>query len=134
MAIVTANDIPNLHAGTLTMAVARRLAVVVAGLLLTVGASAHVAPSSMSICAVHADAKVTQIEIFDGDPADLASLAPDDPQNAPNTYAVKGVYDQGRHVTVRCHYGTTFDDVVLTTPVSSCRFSGGAAHPMLVCR
>lgn len=116
------------------MAVARRLAVVAAGLLLNVGASAHAAPSSMSICAIHAHARLTQIEIFDGDPADLVSLAPDDSQNASNTYTVKGVYDQGRHVTVRCRYGTLFDDVVLTTPVSSCRFSGGAAHPLLACR
>ena len=114
--------------------ITRLLACIAAGLTVTACAGAHVAPAARSVCTAHSGAPVTQIDIFDGDPADLASLAPDDPQSAPNTYTVKGVYEQGRHVTVRCHFGSTFDDVVLTTPVSSCQFSGGDKHPALACK
>jgi hypothetical protein len=114
--------------------VPKLLAFVAAGFLVTACAGAKSARGSDSVCAVHEGAPVTQIDIFDGDPADLASLAPDDDQTAPNTYSVKNVYAQGRQVTVRCHYGKTSEDVVLKTPVSHCQYSGGDAHPALACQ
>lgn len=110
------------------------LACVAAGFMVTACAAAKTTHGSNSVCAVHPGAPVTQIDIFDGDPAELAFLAPDDDQKASNTYTVKGVYAQGRHVTVRCHYGKTSEDVVLKNPVSRCQYSGDDAHPALACK
>lgn len=116
------------------MNTSKLLRFVTAGFMLTACAGAKAAHGSKSVCAVHPGSHATRIEIFDGDPADLASLAPDDDRTAPNTYTVKGVYAQGRHVTVRCRYGRTSQDVVLTAPVTRCQYAGGDAHPTLVCQ
>ena len=86
-----------------------------------------------SACPARADAVVTRIDIFDGDPADQASLAPDDGGKGRNTYTVGNIYAHGGFVTVRCHRGATFEDVKLQEPVSTCRFSGGDSHPALHC-
>jgi hypothetical protein len=112
----------------------RRLACMAAGLLATACAGAHLAPASNSVCPVRPEAPVTRIDIFDGDPAELAALAPDDEQSAPDTYTVSGIYAQGRHVTVRCHYGKASQDIALTAPVSRCQFSGADTQPALVCK
>jgi hypothetical protein len=55
-----------------------------------------------SVCPVRAHTTVRQIDLFDGPPADLAYLAPADPDRAPNLYPVREVYQQGRIVTIRC--------------------------------
>jgi hypothetical protein len=91
------------------------------------------AAGAASVCPARANATVTQIDLFDGDPADQAQLAPDDDQGGANTYSVKGVYDAGRTLTIRCHYGGATTDVKLTKPVAQCRYSGDA-HPALACR
>ena len=57
------------------------------------------------VCPPRPGAAVTQIDIFDGDPAERAYLAPDDAMAGTNIYSVKSVYDAGRMLTVRCHYG-----------------------------
>lgn len=109
------------------------LAWVAAGFVTPACTDLHAAPAPDSVCAVRHDAEVTHIDIFDGDPAELVSLAPDDDRNTPNTYTVKDIYAQGRHVTVRCHYGKTSLDVILRNQISRCEFSGGDAHPAMVC-
>ncbi len=106
----------------------------VAGGLAAACASADAAKQEDSVCPVRPGPAVSQIEIFDGDPAELVSLAPDDDAKGANTYAVAGVYDQGRYLTIRCHYGNASLDVRLPTRVAQCRFSGGDAHPKLACK
>lgn len=91
--------------------------------------------AAASVCPIRAGASVSQIDVFDGEPADQAFLAPDDDGKGQNTYTVKAIYAQGRYVTVRCHYGSTVvEDVKLPNPVTRCLFSGGAAHPALSCK
>ena len=97
-------------------------------------ATAAAAEPAHSICPRHPGSPVTQIDLFDGDPAELAFLAPDDDQTAPNTYTVKGIYDDGHHVTIRCHYGTAIIDITLANRVAQCRSSGEPAHPVLSCQ
>jgi hypothetical protein len=111
-----------------------RLAWAAACCLVSACAGAGAAGGVNSVCPVRAGAAVTQIDVFDGDPADLAYLAPDDERKAPGTYTVKGIYDQGRYVTIRCHYGADSVDVKLADRVERCRFSGGDAHPALSCK
>ncbi|MDP9126171.1 MAG: hypothetical protein M3N82_16515, partial [Pseudomonadota bacterium] len=76
-------------------------------------------------------AAVSHIDLFDGDPADQALLAPDDDRN---TYSVKSVYEAGRTLTIRCHYGAASEDVKLVKPVAQCRYSGDDRRPALTCR
>ena len=111
------------------------LAWVAASCMATACSGADVAQGPNSVCPVRQGPGVSQIDIFDGDPAELASLAPDDGQKGANTYTVKGIYDQGRYVTIRCHYGRAAAvDVKLANRVAQCTFSGSEAHPALTCK
>ena len=114
--------------------VPKMLAWLVACSMATACATADAAKGSDGVCPVRPGAAVNQIEIFDGDPSELASLAPDDDQKGANTYTVKGVYDQGSYITIRCHYGNASMDVKLSDRVAQCKFSGGDAHPKLACK
>jgi hypothetical protein len=86
------------------------------------------------VCPPRAGASPSQIDVFDGDPSEQAFLAPDDDRKGANTYTVKSVYDQGRTVTVRCHFGKEAVDVKLTKPVSACRYSEDGGRPQIVCK
>jgi hypothetical protein len=98
----------------------------VAALLLTAACtcSTLACAKPAPVCPAQSKAVVTQIDIFDGPPQDQAYLAPDDEQHAPNTYTLSGIYDEGRTVTVRCHYsGGQQRDVELKQRVKQCRFA-----------
>ena len=113
---------------------AKLLACVAVACMATACAGADAAPHAASVCPARTGAPVTQIDLFDGDPADQALLAPDDDKKGSNTYSVKPVYDAGRVLTIRCHHGSTSEDVKLTKPVAQCRYSGDDAHPALTCK
>ncbi len=113
---------------------AKVLACLAAAGMATACAGADVTPHAQGVCPVRPQAVVTQIDLFDGDPADQALLAPDDDRRGSNTYSVKSVYDAGRSLTIRCHYGDASTDVKLVKPVTTCTYSGGDAHPALTCR
>lgn len=90
-----------------------------------------------SICPQLRDTRVHQIDIFDGAPEELAYLAPDDPDTAPNTYTIGHIYSNGRFVSVRCHYDNgEVRDVKIEKRVRVCRYSeaGKTRSPSLVCR
>ena len=113
---------------------ARLAACLAACCLASACAGADAARPAASVCPARTGATVSQIDLFDGDPADQALLAPDDDQKGQNTYSVKSVYDAGRTLTIRCHYGASSEDVKLVKPVSRCTYSGGDKHPALACR
>ena len=84
--------------------------------------AAHAKSPALKVCPVRSDSKVKQIDIFDGDPKDLAYLAPDD--DISNTYTVGGIYERGSIVTVRCKYKNgEVVDVPLTDRMDKCVFS-----------
>ncbi|MEP6502878.1 MAG: STY0301 family protein [Betaproteobacteria bacterium] len=97
-------------------------------------AAASPTPAAAGVCALRAGASPSQIDVFDGDPAEQAILAPDDDGPGANTYTVGGVYAQGRSVTIRCHYGREAVDVKLTKPVSACRYSGDDRAAQIACK
>jgi hypothetical protein len=113
---------------------AKLLACVAAAFMATACAGADAARTTQSVCPMHAGAPVTQIDLFDGDPADQALLAPDDDKAGANTYSVKPVYDAGRVLTIRCHRGAASEDVKLTKPVAQCRYVEPGGHPALTCK
>lgn len=92
-----------------------------------------VAPTP-GVCPSRAGASPTQIDVFDGDPAEQVFLAPDDDRQGANTYTVKPIYAQGRTVTIRCHYGKSSVDVKLVKPVAVCRYSEAGGRPQIVCK
>jgi hypothetical protein len=83
---------------------------------------------------MRAGAWPSQIDVFDGEPAEQVILAPDDDRQGANTYTVKQVYAQGRTVTVRCHYGKEAVDVKLSQPVAACRYSEVGGRPHMACK
>ena len=104
--------------------------------LLSAAAAADAKPKAPApgVCPLRAGAWPSQIDVFDGDPAEQVQLAPDDEQARVGTYQVDGVYAQGRTVTIRCQFGPQAVDVKLTKPVKRCRDSGDAPHAQIVCR
>lgn len=79
--------------------------------------------SPTSVCPARRHAIVQQIDIFDGPPKDLAFIAPDDPDKAPDTYTLGDIYARGGKVVVRCHYGDgATRDVELKPGTRSCRY------------
>lgn len=89
-----------------------------------------------SVCPARGAVVVQQIDLFDGPPQDQALLAPTDPDHDPNLYRLDEIYQQGRTVTIRCHYGDgQTRDVELKKPVKQCRYAEtGKQHtPTLVC-
>ena len=84
--------------------------------------AAHAKSPEVKVCPVRSDSKVKQIDIFDGDPKDLAYLAPDDENS--NTYTVSGIYERGSSITVRCKYkDCKVVEVPLTAVIDKCVFS-----------
>jgi hypothetical protein len=110
---------------------ARRIAGASACFLACASAVAH---PPASVCPARTGAPVSRIDLFDGDPADQALLAPDDDRAGQNTYSVKNVYDAGRTLTIRCHHGATSEDVRLVKPVALCTFNGDEKRPALTCK
>jgi len=99
------------------------------------GADVPAKAAPPGVCPMHAGAAVTQIDLFDGDPAEEAYLAPDaDDGKGQSVYTLKPIYDEGRTVTIRCHYGSAAaEDVKLTKPVARCVYSEGHGGPLLRC-
>jgi hypothetical protein len=95
---------------------------------------AAVVPATAGVCPLRAGAAPSQIDVFDGDPSEQVFLAPDDDRKGANTYTVKPIYDQGRAVTVRCHFGKEAVDVKLAKPVAVCRYSEVGGQPQLACK
>lgn len=97
---------------------------------------AGIEADAKDVCPARANEKVKQIDIFDGKPEELAFLAPDDDEKAPNTYTLKNIYEQGRIVTIRCTYDSGFIfELPMKDKVDNCHFSRSKAGvPKLVCK
>ncbi len=66
------------------------------------------------------------VEIYDGPPEEMASLAPDDEGKNSGTYTLGYIYEDGRFVTIRCKYADgTAADVKLAAKVESCKDAVG---------
>jgi hypothetical protein len=92
--------------------------------------------NSKSVCPTRNHDNIHQIDIFDGKPEELAYLAPDDEQTAPNTYTLGYIYEKGRRVTIRCKYNSGFVfDVELKNKVNECKLSSyKSGEYALVCK
>jgi hypothetical protein len=94
-------------------------------------------PKATSVCPKVLHTQISQIDVFDGSPADMAYLAPSGVAAEPEVYLLASIYDQGGFVTVRCHYGAKLiRDVQLRKRLHTCRYleGGKAASAQLLCR
>lgn len=92
------------------------------------------ATPSKETCPVRSNDRIVQVAIFDGDPAELAFLGPDD-EERPNVYTVGGIYDQGRYVTIRCHYvGGAALDIPLKRRVQQCIYAQHKSNVNFACK
>lgn len=103
--------------------------------LVTLGC-ACLSVSAKGVCPVRNNEKVQQIDIFDGTSEELAYLAPDDNEKAPNTYTLTHIYEKGRTVTIHCTYDSGFVfDLSLKKKVNRCNFSRSKSGTLaLVCK
>lgn len=86
-------------------------------------------------CPARANDKVKKIDIFDGKPEELAFLAPDDHEKAPNTYTVADIYEAGRIVTLRCNYQSgVVIELPLKDKVKSCQVSRNKSGTAIACK
>jgi hypothetical protein len=64
------------------------------------------------------------VEVFDGDPAELASLVPDENGSERGMWNVAYVYEAKRNVWLRCKYGNgSVQDLRFPQPVKQCNYS-----------
>ena len=106
-------------------------------LIIATGCVATACATPTSVCPKRGQAKVQQIDIFDGNPQDQAYLAPDDPDNAPDIYTLGPILDHGGKVTVRCHYDDdAVRDVALTSHERNCHYvePQGRVSAALICK
>lgn len=83
--------------------------------------SALAAPS---VCPIRQGQPLRHIDVFDGEPADLASLEPDVAKERYGHWVLGYIYDDGRFVTIRCKYANEqTHDARLTERVEQCSYS-----------
>jgi hypothetical protein len=74
------------------------------------------------VCAAKSQA-LRSVTVFDGPPAEQASLVPDQEGKSGSSWELGYVYDAGRTVWVRCQYADgTSADVQLSAKVGKCEY------------
>lgn len=85
------------------------------------GCAAHPGPS-VPVCPVRS-APLRYLDVFDGDPSELATLVPEVDGETSGHWLLGYVYDAGRTVTVRCKYADRAEvDVPLVRRVQRCDY------------
>jgi hypothetical protein len=111
----------------------RRLTAILLAALLFQGSTQA---AEISPCAARPGTFLKYVEIFDGPPEELASLAPDESGKNSATFVLGDLYAAGRFAIVRCKYadGKTVD-VKLTAKVESCKYViGKGEQESFTCR
>lgn len=77
-----------------------------------------------SVCPIRQDQPLRYVDVFDGEPADLAILVPDVSEERYGHWVLGYIYDAGRFVTIRCKYADKqTQDVKLTKRVEQCDYT-----------
>src|SRR5262245_2893377 len=85
------------------------------------------------VCPVRPDAALRFVDVFDGDPASLATLIPDEAKEESGRWNLGYVYDAGRFVTIRCKYSDDrTQDIKLSSRVSACDYAIDAQKTLTV--
>lgn len=91
--------------------------------------------SATEVCPARREQALRYVDVFDGDPAEMASLVPNETTDTKGYWDLGYVYDQGRVVTVRCKYADKeIRDVKLSERVSRCRYKVTRNILKITCR
>src|ERR1700761_255234 len=106
-----------------SMSWSRSLGTALLGAALLGQGPAHAADSAP--CQDKPGTALKYVEVYDGPPEELASLAPDDEGKNSGIYTLGNIYQDGRFVVIRCKYadGTSAD--VQLPKVESCKYAIG---------
>lgn len=86
-----------------------------------------------SACPVRQNQPLRYVDVFDGEPSDLATLEPDVAKERYGHWVLGYVYDAGRFATIRCKYADKeTHDVKLTKRVEQCSYSINAKNVLRV--
>lgn len=99
------------------------------------GCSAMVTRAA-DVCPAHGKSPLRSVDVFDGSPAELASLVPDEAHERSGYWELGYVYDAGRFVSVRCRYadGSSVEEK-LVRKVARCDYTVDAQKTLsLQCR
>lgn len=79
--------------------------------------------SACEVCPTQKGQALSAVDIFDGPPAELATLVPDAGDEKSGFWQLGYVYDAGRIVTVRCKYTSgKIEDVPLPHKIAKCSY------------
>jgi hypothetical protein len=87
-------------------------------------------------CPERAGTTLRFVDVFDGSPASLATLVPDEAGERSGHWKLKYVYDAGRTVTIRCKYANDeTHDVTLPSVTVRCDYTIDAKQTLtLTCK
>ncbi|WP_081483727.1 STY0301 family protein [Paracidovorax oryzae] len=85
------------------------------------------------VCPIRQDQPLRYIDVFDGEPSDLATLEPDVAKERYGHWVLGYIYDKGRFPTIRCKYADKqTHDVKLAKRVEQCSYSINAKNVLRV--
>lgn len=92
--------------------------------------------NSQTVCPAKPGQPLRHVDVFDGPPADLATLVPDLARTNHGYWNLGYVYDAGRFVTIRCKYADKQAlDVKLSHRVNRCDYRVDAGKQLtLACK
>ena len=95
----------------------------IAALLLCLASGSSVLAAS-PVCPIRQNQPLRYVDVFDGEPADLATLEPDVAKARYGHWVLGYIYDEGRFVTIRCKYADKqTQDVKLVKRVERCSYA-----------
>ena len=109
----------------------------IAALLLATLCGCAIGPTAaLEVCPSRGEQALRFVDVFDGSPMELATLAPDSAEELSGYWLLGYVYDAGRFVTIRCKYADNKSvDVKLTTRVDRCSYKLDARKTLsLLCK
>lgn len=85
------------------------------------------------VCPIRQNQPLRYVDVFDGEPSDLATLEPDVAKDRYGHWVLGYLYDEGRFATIRCKYADKqTHDVKLAKRVEQCRYSINAKKALQV--
>nr|WP_234385151.1 STY0301 family protein [Paracidovorax avenae] len=86
-----------------------------------------------SVCPIRQNQPLRYIDVFDGEPSDLATLEPDVAKERYGHWVLGYIYDEGRFATLRCKYADKqTHDVQLAKRVEQCSYSINAKNVLQI--
>jgi hypothetical protein len=106
----------------------------IAALLLATLVGCVITPTAgKDVCPLRGEQPLRFVDIFDGSPAESATLIPDEEGERSGNWKLGYVYDAGRSVTIRCKYADgKAIDVKLADRIDRCDYKIGTRKTLIL--